>query len=139
MPKETKVPSVVAANGTISRENEIAFKRERLTEAQLIAVLEDPQLFGDLIEKIQQNAIDATLGLRSMPFLPDGVYHKDISFASGVDYRLPHRLNRPYRGWLLCRMRGAAPALIESATQDAPSAFLVLTPSATFTADIWVY
>ena len=88
------------------------------------------------------NALNGALAtlerrLSSIPFAT-GVYFKDQTFLVGTDLNLPHRMGTPCR-YMIGNARTAAPLAFRPATNASSTTNLILTPSANFVADVYVY
>jgi hypothetical protein len=70
--------------------------------------------------------------------LLDGRLIQGISFTSGVAMDLPHGLGRRYLGFFLVRSSNDL-TLDEAYSAPQGDKFINLTPSATVTADLWVF
>jgi hypothetical protein len=77
---------------------------------------------------------EATRGGRSLPFGPVGAVYKDVSFTSGSAIGLPHNLGTSRVRALGWPTAGSMVPGVQSLSAD--GSLVVLTPSATFTADV---
>lgn len=89
----------------------------------------------------QQGQVQEVLrALRTFPLVP-GVLVRDVAFTSGAAQTIAHRLGRPFVGFVLLNHRtafgGAYRTDLSPVSRHANE--IQLTPSATMTADVWVY
>jgi hypothetical protein len=68
----------------------------------------------------------------------DGILHENISASSGVEYALPHGLNRTYRGFFAVRNSSGA-TLDENYNSADRDQFVRFTPSANCTLSVVVF
>lgn len=87
-----------------------------------------------------ENAVDS---VKALPIV-GGRLMTGVTLAAGVATDVAHRLGRPWRGWLLCGMSGAAGAgyINETTTGYDTSNLLRLTATsfgATITVRLWIF
>lgn len=135
-----RVPTVVrtiAAVAKVSQQVHTAVCRVSVT----LDKLRTPEDLVRILNDIQDAIRDATAAVRAVPFLyPGAIYLDSYSFTSGTDAVIRHGFGRSAR-FLILNQRTAAGACfaVPNAKQEVNDRVLVLTPSATFTADVWVY
>lgn len=95
------------------------------------------QVGDDDLNRVQDR-IKATLGALVQVPLFDGVLIENLELTSGAFTPVPHRLARPWRGYIVVANGANAVVWNQSPGNDA-STFLYLQPSASVTVTLWVF
>ena len=85
--------------------------------------------------RAQANVENVILNLRNALIL-DGVLLENISVAT-TSTAVPHKLNRAYRGYIVCKNNTYAD--IKVASEDSSQLFINLQASAACTISLWVF
>lgn len=91
----------------------------------------------DTLNRVQDRLRVAITALSSVPLL-DGVLLENVALVSGSFTAVPHRLARPWRGYIVVANGANAVVWNQSPGNDA-STFLYLQPSASVTVTLWVF
>lgn len=95
------------------------------------------QVGDDDLNRVQDR-IKATLGALVQVPLFDGVLIENLELTSGAFTPVPHKLARPWRGYIVVANGANAVVWNQSPGNDA-STFLYLQPSASVTVTLWVF
>jgi hypothetical protein len=101
------------------------------------------------LNAVARSSERTTDAIRALPFA-DGNLLENVAFVAGSISTLNHGLNAPYRGYLVLNVRGVASnfrsvpnSQTSQSGRQAASALdavqIQIIPSATCTADVWVY
>jgi hypothetical protein len=94
-----------------------------------------PEDLVSAFDRFVDRVISATHGSRSIPFGAGGTVLEQVSFVNGAVQVIPHRLGTAsVRGIFGIPSTGAAPA----ATMTADAQNVTITPSATWTGDVYL-
>lgn len=87
------------------------------------------------LNRIQDNVDAAINPLLKLPLL-DGIFLVDVTIKV-TDTAIPHRLNRPFKGWVMTAKNAAGD--IYEGTNTKPELFLVLKASSQVIVDLWIF
>lgn len=95
------------------------------------------QVGDDDLNRVQDR-IKATLGALVQVPLFDGVLIENLELTSGAFTPVPHKLARPWRGYIVVSKTANAQLWNRAPAEDA-ALFLHLQPSASVTVSVWVF
>lgn len=96
-----------------------------------------PVIIRDTADLFQRDTSEAFKQLLNIP-LVNGVLIEDITFAA-VTIRIPHLLNRPFKGYIVVKQNADATLWVDSTLKSELDTYIPLKSSAPVTVTLWVF